>query len=82
MNVTNREVYGAHYDNGRITRTTDMDPVWARISKESQIRYRALESCSGIMLFVDGNELQGDSFEFEDGRILIYFSIGIQYSIF
>ena len=48
VTVTNREVYGAHYDNGRITRTTDMDPVWARISKESQIRYRALESHSGI----------------------------------
>lgn len=53
VDVTGREIYGAHYDNGRITRTTDPDPVWAHISKQSQIRYRELETLSGINFYAD-----------------------------
>ena len=48
VNRTGHEIFGAHYDEGRITRTTDLDPVWTHLSKKSQARYRELESRSGM----------------------------------
>jgi len=33
------EVYGAHYDEGRITRKTDQDPIWAELASRSIDRY-------------------------------------------
>ena len=49
--MTGREIYGAHYDNGRITETVDIDPVWAHIYKKSQEKYRKLEVQSGRLNF-------------------------------
>lgn len=59
---TGQEVFGAHYDEGRITRTTDLDPVWTHISKKSQARYRELEALSGICFYSEvGSLFLGDS---------------------
>jgi len=33
------KVYGAHYDEGRITRRTDPDPIWAELASRSVRRY-------------------------------------------
>ncbi len=41
-------VYSSHYDNGRITRTIDPDPVWALLARRSIERYGKIESESGI----------------------------------
>lgn len=41
-------VFSSHYDNGRITRTIDPDPVWALLARRSIERYRKIESDSGI----------------------------------
>lgn len=34
------EIFGAHYDEGRITRRTDPDPVWALLAQRSIGRSR------------------------------------------
>ena len=44
-------VFGSHYDEGRITRTIDRDPVWARLASRSIARYRDIERESGIDFF-------------------------------
>ena len=44
-------VFASHYDSGRITRTIDPDPVWARLAHRSIARYRQIEQESGIAFF-------------------------------
>lgn len=44
-------VFASHYDEGRITRTIDRNPVWARLANRSIARYRAIERDSGIDFF-------------------------------
>ncbi len=41
-------VFSSHYDNARITRTIDDDPVWARLARRSIERYGEIEGESGI----------------------------------
>ncbi|XP_077989465.1 uncharacterized protein LOC144443794 [Glandiceps talaboti] len=44
-------IFGAHYDEGRITRSTALDPVSAKLSKRSVARYRELEHRTGVPFF-------------------------------
>ncbi|MEI2299731.1 NAD(P)/FAD-dependent oxidoreductase [Ensifer sp. MJa1] len=44
-------VFSSHYDNARITRTIDDDPVWARLARRSIARYGAIERDSGIRFY-------------------------------
>ena len=44
-------VFASHYDEGRITRTIDRDPVWARLANLSIACYREIERDSGIDFF-------------------------------
>ena len=44
-------VFASHYDQGRITRSLDKDPVWGRLAQRSIARYRALETASGIRFY-------------------------------
>jgi sarcosine oxidase len=46
-------VFASHYDNGRITRTIDGDPDWARLARRSIERYRAIEGRSGIGFYAE-----------------------------
>lgn len=40
--------FASHYDQGRITRISDPDPVWAVLAARSMARYSALEQVSGV----------------------------------
>ena len=44
-------VFASHYDEARITRTIDTDPVWALLAKRSIARYAAIAEDSGIDFF-------------------------------
>lgn len=44
-------VFASHYDEGRITRTIDPHPVWARLANRSIARYREIERESGLNFF-------------------------------
>lgn len=44
-------VFSSHYDNARITRTIDDDPVWARLARRSIERYDEIERESGIRFY-------------------------------
>ncbi|AJY47187.1 NAD(P)/FAD-dependent oxidoreductase [Martelella endophytica] len=50
-------VFGSHYDEGRITRTIDRDPVWARLANRSIARYRDIERDSGVTFFTEAGAL-------------------------
>lgn len=50
-------VFASHYDEGRITRTIDRDPVWARLANRSIARYRAIEKETGIDFFSEAGAL-------------------------
>lgn len=41
------DVLGSHYDEGRITRETDADPIWATLAQRSIANYRNLETKTG-----------------------------------
>jgi len=41
-------VFASHYDEARITRTIDPDPVWARLANRSIARYGEIAAESGI----------------------------------
>jgi len=41
-------VFASHYDEGRITRTIDPDPVWAKLANRSIARYGEIALESGI----------------------------------
>ncbi|MFN8524403.1 MAG: FAD-binding oxidoreductase [Chloroflexota bacterium] len=43
-----RDVFGSHYDEGRIFRTLDPDPIWARLAQRSIGRYAEIEAQSGV----------------------------------
>ncbi|PDT42458.1 MULTISPECIES: NAD(P)/FAD-dependent oxidoreductase [Sinorhizobium] len=49
--VNHRGVFASHYDNARITRTIDNDPVWARLARRSIERYRQIAETSGIEFY-------------------------------
>ena len=42
------EIFGAHYDEGRITRKTDPDAVWAELAARSVDRYRTIAEEAGL----------------------------------
>ncbi|MBB4953202.1 sarcosine oxidase [Agrobacterium vitis] len=44
-------VFASHYDEARITRTIDGNPVWARLANRSIARYRAMEQESGVAFY-------------------------------
>lgn len=44
-------VFASHYDEARITRTIDPDPVWARLANRSIARYGEIEAKSGISFY-------------------------------
>ncbi|WP_075292199.1 NAD(P)/FAD-dependent oxidoreductase [Pararhizobium arenae] len=44
-------VFASHYDNGRITRTIDPDPVWARLAYRSIERYADIAEQGGVEFY-------------------------------
>jgi glycine/D-amino acid oxidase-like deaminating enzyme len=41
------EVFGAHHDEGRITRKTDTNPIWAELAARSIDRYKEIQQDAG-----------------------------------
>lgn len=50
---THHGVFASHYDEARITRTIDPDPVWARLARQSIARYEAIAAESGIDFYTE-----------------------------
>lgn len=50
---THAGVFASHYDSGRITRTIDADPDWARLARRSIARYAEIEAESGIRFYAE-----------------------------
>ncbi|WP_430778576.1 NAD(P)/FAD-dependent oxidoreductase [Allorhizobium undicola] len=48
---THEGVFASHYDEARITRTIDGDPVWAQLANRSIARYGEIEAASGISFY-------------------------------
>jgi sarcosine oxidase len=48
---THSGVFGSHYDEGRITRILDPDPIWALVAQRSLARYREIEERSGVRFY-------------------------------
>ena len=46
--ATYEGVFASHYDQGRITRVVDPDPVWAELARRSIAQYPAIEQSSGV----------------------------------
>ena len=46
-----QKIFGAHYDEGRITRQSDPDPVWGSLATRSISRYRSIEENSQVRFF-------------------------------
>ncbi|OLP44843.1 FAD-dependent oxidoreductase [Rhizobium oryziradicis] len=44
-------VFASHYDEARITRTIDGNPVWAKLANRSIARYHAMQQESGITFY-------------------------------
>ena len=45
-----REIFGSHYDEGRITRELDEDYVWGLLAQRSIQNYRNIEKESGQLM--------------------------------
>ncbi|MCB9078641.1 MAG: FAD-dependent oxidoreductase [Anaerolineaceae bacterium] len=56
--TTHRGVFASHYDQGRITRILDEDPVWALLAKRSIEQYHYIEANSGISFHYPSGGLQ------------------------
>ena len=52
-----RSIFGAHYDEGRITRRSDPNALWGELASRSIDRYRAIERESGIDFFSECGHL-------------------------
>lgn len=64
-------VFASHYDEGRITRILDSDPVWARLAADSLAVYGEIEQRSGIQFHHAVGGLRGSAVVGERGEPLI-----------
>jgi sarcosine oxidase len=48
VRADHRDVFGSHYDEGRIYRILDGDPIWGRLAERAIARYAAIAAQSGI----------------------------------
>ncbi|MBU2328960.1 MAG: FAD-dependent oxidoreductase [Alphaproteobacteria bacterium] len=46
-------VFSSHYDEARITRTIDSDPIWARMANRSIARYGDIATESGVEFYAE-----------------------------
>lgn len=46
-----RSVFAAYYDQGRITRRLDPDPVWSKIAHRSILRYRNIQQMTDVQYY-------------------------------
>lgn len=53
VRADHHDVFGSHYDEGRIYRILDRDPIWARLAERSIARYEEIEAQSGIQFHAE-----------------------------
>lgn len=49
--LNSRDIFSAHYDEGRVTRIIDVDPICQQLAKASISRYTEIEKLSGISFY-------------------------------
>ena len=49
--AAHHDVFGSHYDEGRIYRTLDRDLIWASLGARSSARYSKIEAASGVQFY-------------------------------
>lgn len=64
-------VFASHYDEGRITRILDADPVWARLAADSLAAYGEVERRSGMVFHHAVGGLRGSAVAGPRGEPLI-----------
>jgi sarcosine oxidase len=55
--TTHAGVFASHYDEGRITRILDRDPLWALLAQRALSRYRDIEAHSGVRFYSEVGHL-------------------------
>jgi sarcosine oxidase len=55
--TTHSGIFASHYDEGRITRILDPDPIWAQLAQRSLRRYRDIEARSGVRFYHEAGHL-------------------------
>jgi sarcosine oxidase len=53
VRADHHDVFGSHYDEGRIYRTLDPNPIWARLAARSIERYGEIEEQSGVQFHAE-----------------------------
>lgn len=80
--TTHDGVFASHYDNGRITRTIDMDRDWALLARRSIDRYAQIEAMSGISFYTEAGCLiaapaPGHAYDYLEQVILARDTLGV-----
>jgi sarcosine oxidase len=79
--ATHQGVFGAHYDEGRLTYQLKSDPVWAALAVKSLARFPAIEAASGIRFHTPAGHLYVASEKMDNGRfeaLLTQIRMGIE----
>lgn len=69
VRATHDDVFGSHYDEGRIYRILDPNPIWASLAARSVARYAEIQEQSGIPFYeevgflVAGQDQEGSRVE-------------------
>ncbi|HET7035656.1 MAG TPA: FAD-dependent oxidoreductase [Thermomicrobiaceae bacterium] len=73
VRAEHHDVFGSHYDEGRITRILDSDEIWGRLAARSIARYAEIEAQSGIPFYQEVGMLAASA---PDGLIQRYARTG------
>lgn len=74
--VRHQGVFGAHYDEGRLTYRLKTDEVWARLAVASLARFPAIEAASGIRFHSPVGNLYLATEKMDNGRFKKYLTQG------
>lgn len=66
--AAHRGVFGAHYDEGRLTYRLKADSVWGDLVSASLARFPAIEAASGVMFHSPAGHLYVASEKMDNGR--------------
>lgn len=69
-------VFGAHYDEGRLTYQLKSDPVWADLAVKSLGRFPAIEAASGVRFHTPAGHLYVADVGMDNGRFEAYLAQG------
>lgn len=73
VRAAHHDVFGSHYDEGRITRILDSNEIWGRLAARSLARYGEIEAQSGIPFYEEVGMLGASV---PDGLIQRYARVG------